>query len=110
MTYESRISMTTTILAIADRVSETLYDHFRPERWRDVDLVLSCGDLPPEYLDFLCTTLNVPIFYVRGNHDGGYRSDRYDGCVNVHGRIVSWKGILIAGFEGSYRYNYGPHQ
>jgi len=31
--------------------------------------VLSCGDLPPYYLEFLVTVLDVPLFDVRGNHD-----------------------------------------
>jgi Icc-related predicted phosphoesterase len=83
---------------------------FRPERWRHVDLVLSCGDMPPEYLDFLVTSLDVPLFYVRGNHDGAYAASRYAGCTNVHGRIVEYRGIRIAGFEGSMRYNLGPVQ
>jgi len=77
-----------TVLAIADAVSTLLYDYFDPDRWRDVDLVLSAGDLPPEYLDFLCTNLGVPVLYVRGNHDGHFEAQRYDGCLNVHGRHV----------------------
>jgi Icc-related predicted phosphoesterase len=98
------------ILTIADAVSPQLYDYFQPERWRDVDLVLSAGDLPPEYLDFLTTTLGVPIFYVRGNHDGSYPASRFDGFVNVHGTIAEYRGIRIAGFEGCRRYNHGSVQ
>lgn len=99
-----------TILAIADVVSPVLYDHFQPERWRQVDLILSAGDLPPDYLDFLCTSIGVPILYVRGNHDARYEASQFDGCENVHGRIVSFKGLRIAGFEGCRRYNHGPCQ
>jgi Icc-related predicted phosphoesterase len=102
--------MPLTVLAIADQVSPALYDSFRVERWRDVDLILSCGDLPPDYLDFLCSSLDVPILYVRGNHDGVFDSSRYDGCENVHGKIVTCKGIRIVGFQGSHRYNNGPYQ
>ncbi len=97
--------MAITVLAVADAVSEVLYDHFQPERWRGVDLVLAGGDLPPNYLDFLSTTLNVPVVYVRGNHDGIYHLSQYDGCINAHGRIVEYNGLRIAGFEGSRRYN-----
>lgn len=98
------------VLAVADQVSPFLYDYFEPDRWRHIDLVLSCGDLPPEYLGFLCTSLGVPVLYVRGNHDAGYESDRYDGCDNVHGRIVQRRGLRIAGFEGCRRYNRGSCQ
>jgi Icc-related predicted phosphoesterase len=102
--------MSLNILAVADQVSPVLYDHFDIERWRNVDLILSCGDLPPDYLDFLLTVLGVPVFYVRGNHDAGYANDRYAGCDNVHGRIVEYRGVRIAGFEGSHRYNGRKYQ
>lgn len=102
--------MSLNILAVADQVSPVLYDHFDIERWRNVDMVLSCGDLPPDYLDFLLTMLGVPVFYVRGNHDAGYPEARYDGCDNVHGRILDYRGVRIAGFEGSHRYNGRKYQ
>jgi Icc-related predicted phosphoesterase len=98
------------ILAIADTVSPSLYDHFYPERWNQVDLVVSAGDLPPEYLDFLCSLLNVPLLYVRGNHDGDYASSQYAGSDDIHGRLVSVRGLRIAGFEGCRWYNGGPCQ
>lgn len=99
-----------TVLAVADEVSPLLYDHFDRERWSEVDLILSCGDLPPDYLDFLVSSLDVPVFYVRGNHDGRFEAERYMGCENVHGKIVAYRGLRIAGFEGSRRYNRGPYQ
>lgn len=102
--------MACTILAVADTVSPALYDHFVAERWRDVDLVLSCGDLPPTYLDFLCSSLNVPVLYVRGNHDDVFPKEQYNGCENAHGRILQCHGVRVAGFEGSLRYNHGVYQ
>lgn len=102
--------MALTVLAVADEVHGALYDRFEPERWRNVDLILSSGDLPPEYLDFLATRLNVPVFYVRGNHDGAYGASRFEGFENLHGRIVEYQGLRFAGFEGSRLYNGGPVQ
>lgn len=102
--------MSLTILAIADHVSPALYDYFVRDRWRNVDLILSCGDLPPDYLDFLCSSLDVPLLYVRGNHDDIYRAEQYQGSENIHGRIVTCKGLRIAGFQGSRRYNRGSYQ
>lgn len=102
--------MLRTVLAIADQVSPLLYEHFTVERWREVDLILSCGDLSPDYLDFLCSSLNVPVLYVRGNHDGAYAVRQYDGSENIHGKIVTRGGLRIAGFEGSRCYNGGPYQ
>ena len=33
------------ILVIADEETPSLWDYFRPEKLKDVDLILSCGDL-----------------------------------------------------------------
>jgi len=59
------------ILAISDIVVPQLYTEQIPERFLDVDLVLSCGDLPYEYLEYIVTRLGKPLFYVRGNHAPG---------------------------------------
>ena len=33
------------------------------------DLVIGCGDLPFDYLEYLVSRLDVPLLYVPGNHD-----------------------------------------
>ncbi|MDE7017079.1 MAG: hypothetical protein K2P65_05810, partial [Lachnospiraceae bacterium] len=53
------------ILLLADHKSKFLYDYYEPERVKDIDLIISCGDLPPEYLSFFVTLCNVPLLYVR---------------------------------------------
>jgi predicted phosphodiesterase len=98
------------VLAVTDQVSPLLYEYFDPERWGSIDLILSCGDLPPDYLGFLVSSLNVPLLYVRGNHDAKYRASAYDGCDDIHGKIVEYRGVRIAGFEGCMRYNLGSYQ
>ena len=40
------------ILAIADVEERCLWECFRKERFEDVDLILSAGDLDPDYLEF----------------------------------------------------------
>lgn len=97
--------MPITILAVADQISPLLYDHFQAERWKSVDLIVSCGDLPPDYLDFLVSTMRVPLLYVRGNHDRSFSDSDYAGFENLHGHIMTCHGIQFAGFEGSRRYN-----
>ena len=77
---------------------------------RGVDLAISCGDLPPEYLASIRDRLNVPLYYVRGNHDIRYRSAPPTGCVDLHGRWISVGGLRIMGLEGSRWYNGGPIQ
>jgi len=114
------------ILAISDEVVSRVYDEGIAKRFGDVDLVLSCGDLPRYYLEFIVTMLNVPLYYVSGNHDKKPppRSlDHYGihehlthvhrppgGCINLDGRVVDRDGLLIAGLEGSMRYKNGPYQ
>jgi calcineurin-like phosphoesterase family protein len=114
------------ILAVADEVEESLgreaLARLRP------DLVLSAGDLPFDYLEYLVTALNVPLLYVPGNHDPSLRERRDElawppsiskdardpvgplGCTNVDGRIEDVGGIRVAGLGGSIRYREGPNQ
>jgi 3',5'-cyclic AMP phosphodiesterase CpdA len=55
------------ILAVADEVEETLYGETLGQL--QPDLVVSCGDLPFDYLEYIVTVLSVPLLYVPGNHD-----------------------------------------
>ncbi len=41
------------ILAVSDEVDEALLADARPERCADVRLIISCGDLPADYLEGL---------------------------------------------------------
>ena len=60
------------ILAVSDEEAKGLYDHYRPGKLDGYDLILSCGDLKKEYLEFLVTMSNVPLLYVHGNHDDSF--------------------------------------
>lgn len=112
-------SNTLKILAVCDEVDSRLYSangacaarlHTRP------DLLLSCGDLPPYYLDYLVSTLNVPLYAVHGNHDApspleGAQGYARCGAHWIGGRTVRTPdGLLLAGFDGSLRYNNGAYQ
>ncbi len=92
------------ILVLADERSKFLYDYYEPERLKDIDLIISCGDLKPEYLSFFVTLCNVPLLYVRGNHDGIYEQTPPDGCICVEDDIYVYKGIRILGLGGSMEY------
>jgi Icc-related predicted phosphoesterase len=98
------------ILTVSDRVESILYDRFNAGSFPGVDLILSCGDLPPEYLSFLAATFNVPLYYVLGNHDIRFDLKLPDGCIDLHAKLVTFQGIHILGLEGSLWYNGGPHQ
>ena len=121
------------ILVVADKVQDYIYSPGLKERMPDVELVLSCGDLPFYYLEFIVSSLNVPLLYVFGNHNtfeykahnpepkasgsdmvvdkmyemgGQTRQIKWapEGCINADERVIHHKGLLIGGLEGSIRY------
>lgn len=98
------------ILFVADEESKMIWDYFRKEDYEDIDLVISCGDLKPEYLSFLATMMSVPVLYIRGNHDDRYDVIPPDGCTCIDGEIHNFNGIRILGLGGSYRYKPGKNQ
>ncbi len=105
------------ILAIADKVAELIYGPHIRKYFGDVDLVLACGDLPYDYLEYIVTMLTVPLYYVHGNHDrqweqtlDGLVPAEPSGCINLDCRVVQHRGLWIAGLEGSRRYKPGPYQ
>jgi Icc-related predicted phosphoesterase len=98
------------ILAVSDRVEAVLYDRFERESFESIDLILSCGDLPPEYLSFLGAKFRVPVYFVRGNHDIRYDSKPPQGCIDLNANLIKFQGINLLGLEGSRWYNGGPQQ
>ena len=120
----------TRVLVVADEVAPVLYTgrllELRP------DLVLSAGDLPFDYLEYLVTMTNAPLLYVPGNDDPNldprgrtaplgelpnpfFLGDLEDppgprGCINVDLDVVEAAGVRVAGLGGSIRYSDGPNQ
>lgn len=78
-------------------------------RYHDIDLIVSCGDMPTHYLDFISTILGKPMIYVRGNHDERY-DERPPGGIDLHNKIFHYRGLSFAGLEGCIRYNKGTIQ
>ena len=56
------------ILCIADHVDPLVYSLSIKTRFKDVDLVISAGDLPINYYDYIVSSLNKPLLFVFGNH------------------------------------------
>ena len=75
------------ILAISDEESKYLWEYFDKNKLKDIDLIISCGDLAPEYLSFLVTLSSVPVLYVHGNHD-----EKYDMSPALKTRSMCIKG------------------
>lgn len=93
------------VLAIADVEEKWLTDYYDRERMRDVELIISCGDLPARYLEHVVTLANVPLVYVWGNHDTAYRDHPPQGCISIEGQLRDYQGIRIMGVGGSLNYN-----
>lgn len=98
------------ILFLADEESKKLWDFFRKQDFEGVDLIISCGDLRPEYLSFLATMVAVPVLYIRGNHDDKYDRCPPEGCICIEDQIYNFEGVRILGLGGSYRYKPGKNQ
>jgi hypothetical protein len=115
------------ILALADEVEPTLSFPSRLEELAP-DVILSCGDLPFDYLEFVLTVTGVPLVFVPGNHDpdlrppapdplhmlGSFREQFRDppgpsGGLNADERVVDAGPVRVAGLGGSMRYREGPH-
>ncbi len=118
------------ILCIADHVDSLVYNQSIKSRFGDVDLVISSGDLPLYYYDFIMTSLNKPLLFVFGNHQlkllkefkgriDIIKSDLWERSQTKHHaprtsyvgtKVVRNKSVLIAGLGGSMWYNGGENQ
>jgi len=93
------------ILTVSDIAEPVLYDNFQNENFPNIEMILACGDLPEEYLSFLVTMFNVPLYYVKGNHDIRPEGYRPGGCIDLNEKLVIHRGIRMLGFQGSHWYN-----
>ena len=75
------------ILVLADHKSKSLYDYYEPQKLEGVDLIISCGDLEPNYLSFFATLCHAPVLYVRGNHDEVSEWKPPEGCICIEDDI-----------------------
>lgn len=100
------------ILAVSDVEDKYIWDYFDKERFKDVDLIISCGDLKASYLEFLVTMIPAPLVYVHGNHDSRYDENPPGGCMNIEDKVyIHSNGVRIFGLGGSIKYNPDkPHQ
>ena len=98
------------ILLVSDEESQYLWDYYQPGKLDGIDLIISCGDLKPEYLSFLVTMGKAPVYYVHGNHDDRYATKPPEGCVCIEDTVVNFRGLRIMGLGGCPRYSPGQHQ
>lgn len=99
------------ILAVSDEVERVLHGPALESYAGGVEAVVSCGDLPFDYLEYLVTVLGAPLFYVLGNHDPAPEDGKHPGgCTPLDGRIEELGGHALAGLSGCRLYSNGPNQ
>lgn len=97
------------ILALADTTAKYYYDYYRPGKLKEFDLILACGDLRREYLEFIATMASCPLVYVHGNHDDALIKNPPGGCICADGQLLVINGVRILGLGGCYRYREGEN-
>ena len=98
------------VLTVSDIIVPPLYPVSDRAAFGVIDLAVACGDLPPEYLGYLKHIFDVPLFFVKGNHDIRFEKHPPGGCTDLNRRIVTFRGRRFLGLEGSMWYNGGPYQ
>jgi Icc-related predicted phosphoesterase len=89
-------------LVASDDPDPALRHAVNREALGQLDGILGCGDLEPEWLDFLAESFHTPLVYVRGNHDrdGQWRERPLIVPAWLDaGRIERLAGIPIVGLE-----------
>jgi Icc-related predicted phosphoesterase len=118
MKERRNLSKSVKLLALSDIEHPIIYNSQIQSRFPDIDLVISCGDLSYYYLEYIISMLDTPLYYVRGNHapveefsSSDSRRDPW-GAIDIHRRVVYDQkfGLILAGIEGSLRYNKGLYQ
>jgi predicted phosphodiesterase len=113
------------LLCISDHIDPLVYTNTIKERFGDIAIILSAGDLPMDYLDFIVSTLNKPLLFVFGNHDVNHFKHPADlasrlpfgvsltpssGAIHIGSKVHFEEGLIVAGLGGSMEYNQGENQ
>jgi uncharacterized protein len=101
--------MSIPILAVTDEADPRIYSATLRERMGHVAFIVSCGDLPTSYLEFIADAVNRPLYYVQGNHArrcSGNSACRPSGGIDLSGKVIQdpTTGLILAGFPGCLRY------
>lgn len=97
------------ILCVADKEDNYLWGGCKVEELKQFDFIVSSGDLKSEYLEYLVTCSNRPLFYVHGNHDEEYDTKEPLGCECIDDKLIIYKGLRIIGLGGSFKYRSGKY-
>ena len=91
------------ILCVSDQIDPLIYTNSLKERCAGVDLILSAGDLPVDYHDFIVSALKKPLFFVLGNNYTDNHTDRGE-TAHIDKKVCYETGLIVAGLGGTVKY------
>lgn len=97
------------ILAVTDEADPRIHSETLRQRMGHVAFVVSCGDLPVSYLEFISDALHRPVYHVHGNHEnrcGEGRTCVPGGAIDISGKVITdpATGLILAGIPGCLKY------
>ena len=121
------------ILCVSDQIDPVIYSKNIKDRYGDIDFIIAAGDLPMEYLDFVQSALNKPLFFIFGAHYlkalthyhpemaeknendeiNKYKKDnpfKSENGTYIGFKTVKADNLLIAGISGAKKENDGKNQ
>jgi Icc-related predicted phosphoesterase len=106
------------LLCLSDVEVPAVYSSRIRERFPGLGAVISCGDLPWYYLEYVVSMLDLPLYYVQGNHvfdvedSEGEVRHHPQGAINLHRQVIydPQLDLILAGIEGSLFYNRRAYQ
>ena len=107
--FDERDGRPIRILAVSDETDPSLDSTATRERLGDLDMIIGCGDLEPDYLGFVTDAFHAPLRYIRGNHDvgsaWGHTERKLLPAPMPDAEVIEEAGIRLIGFSGSPVYN-----
>ncbi len=94
------------VLAVSDFEEDYVYRAADSGVFKDVDFIISCGDVSSEYLGYIISMVNRDLYYVRGNHQQITRRHENDntsqhwGGIDLHLHTRQAPGdVILAGID-----------
>jgi hypothetical protein len=100
--FEGRDGRPVRLLAVSDDIDPAIEVASNRLGLGQLDAIVGCGDLQPDYLGFLADAFQVPLAFVRGNHDRGGHWEESSVLAPrplQTGRLTRVDGLTVAALE-----------
>jgi Icc-related predicted phosphoesterase len=96
-------------LCVAGQIDPYIFNYHVKEHFGGIDAALCAGGVPLEYIDFIASALEKPVFFVPGSHHFYAEDNEEPKATNAGFRCLRLDtgggAVLIAGASGSVRRN-----